>query len=99
MIQNSRKNGQSRLEGRTRFSHSMNTRPKQTYLDRRYPASYNSIEKQESWSGAKSLTGSAEALVANTSQSSVTRFYDQCRYCKQKHWSDERPKYQTISER
>ena len=94
-----KKSGQSRLGGRTRFSHSMNTRPKQTYFDRRHPASYNTFVKQESWGGAKSLTGSAEALVANTSQSSVTRFYDQCRYCKQKHWSDECPKYRTISER
>ena len=96
-----KKNGQSHLEGRTRFCHSMNTRPKQTYFYRRHPASYNTIVKQESLDGAKSLTGSAEALVAYTSQSSVTRYYvnDQCRYCKQKHWSDECPKYRTISDR
>ena len=89
------KNGQSHLEGRTRFRHSMSTRPKQTYFDRRHPDSYNTIVKQESWGRAKSLTGSAEALVANTSQSSVIRYYvnDQCRYCKQKHWSDECLKY------
>ena len=38
-----KKTGQPRLEGRTKFSRNMNTRPKQTYFDRRYPASYNTI--------------------------------------------------------
>ena len=42
---------------------------------------------------------SAEALVANQKQHSVTRFYDQCRYCNNRHWSDECTKYPTIEER
>ena len=37
--------------------------------------------------------------MANTSSSSPTRYYDQCRYCEQRHWSDEYPKYRTIDER
>ena len=40
-----KKNGLSPPEGRTRFSHSMNTRPKQ--FDRRPPVSYDTIVKQE----------------------------------------------------
>lgn len=42
---------------------------------------------------------SAEALVANQKQHSATRFYDQCRYCNNKHWIDECIKYPTIEER
>ena len=48
---------------------------------------------------AKPHTGSAEALVVNAKQASVTRFYDQCRYCEKRHWSDKCPKYRTIEER
>ena len=46
-----------------------------------------------------SLAASTEALVANTKQSSENRFYDQCRYCNRRHWSDECLKYSTIEER
>ena len=45
----------------------MNTRPKQTYFDRRPPASYNTIVKQESWGRAKSLAGSAETPINHLS--------------------------------
>ena len=78
MIQNSRKNGQSRLEGRTRFSHSMNTRPKQIILKEDIMPAITLFNKTGSWVVAKSLTGTAEALVASTGQSSVTRYIDHC---------------------
>ncbi|CAC5404955.1 unnamed protein product [Mytilus coruscus] len=42
----------------------------------------------------------AEALVVNgndTSQNSS--YFDKCRFCQGKHWSDECPKYKTIDER
>ena len=43
--------------------------------------------------------GSAEALVATTQQSSVQqRYYNQCRYCEKRHWSDECPNFRTINE-
>lgn len=47
----------------------------------------------------KPKVSSAEALVVNTKQSSPTRFYDQCRYCDERHWSDECTKYSTLDER
>ena len=47
----------------------------------------------------KQLLGSAEALVVNTKQQTKTRYYDQCRYCEERHWSDECPKYRTVAER
>ena len=50
-------------------------------------------------SSSKSFLGSAEALVVNTKQQPTTRSYDQCRYCEQRHWSDECPKYRTVAER
>ena len=50
-------------------------------------------------SSSKSFLGSAEALVVNTKQQPTTRYYDQCRYCEQRHWSDECPKYRTVAER
>lgn len=59
----------------------------------------NSIGKQNFIDRSRQLAGSAEALVVNTKQKSVTRFYDQCRYCDQRHWSDECQKYRTINER
>lgn len=55
--------------------------------------------RQTGSGGVKPHTGSAEALVVNTKQSSVTRYYDQCRYCEQRHWSDECSKYRTIEAR
>lgn len=42
---------------------------------------------------------SGEALIVNTKNTSVTRFYDQCRYCNNRHWSDECEKYPTLEER
>ena len=44
-------------------------------------------------------SGSAEALVVNTKQSTTGRFYDQCRYCNDRHWSDECKNYSTIEEK
>ena len=55
--------------------------------------------RQTGLGGAKPHTGSAKALVVNAKQASVTRFYDQCRYCEKRHWSDGCPKYRTIEER
>ena len=44
--------------------------------------------------------GSAEALVANAQQTSMQRrYYDQCRYCEKRHWSDECPHFRTFEER
>ena len=48
---------------------------------------------------SKTFLGSAEALVVNTKQQPTTRYFDQCRYCDQRHWNDECPKYRTVSER
>ena len=44
------------------------------------------------------LAASMEASVANTKRSSENRFYDQCRYCNRRHWSDECLKYSTTEE-
>ena len=43
--------------------------------------------------------GSAEALVVSADKSTLSRYYDQCRYSQQRHWSDECPKYRTVYER
>ena len=59
----------------------------------------NTAGKQASSDWGRPKLGSAEALVANTKQTSVTRFYDQCRYCEQRHWSDECPKYRIVDEK
>ncbi|MCG8034488.1 MAG: DUF1759 domain-containing protein [Candidatus Thiodiazotropha taylori] len=42
---------------------------------------------------------SAEALVAGTKEVSVKPYFDKCRYCENKHWSDECPTYRTVKER
>ena len=60
---------------------------------RLYPVTH---AKQNS---SKPFLGSAEALVINTKQQSTTRYFDQCRYCDQRHWSEECQKYRTMSER
>ncbi len=50
-------------------------------------------------------SGSAEALIVNVKRSksegpAATRFYaDQCRYCSNKHYSDECLKYKTVDDR
>ena len=63
--------------------------------------SYNNANKLDSreWSGRQGSMGSAEALVATTNKSTPPRYYDQCRYCDQRHWSDECPKYRTVTEK
>ncbi|KAH3691231.1 hypothetical protein DPMN_193179 [Dreissena polymorpha] len=42
-----------------------------------------------------------EGLVANAAQfkSRTTRYADQCRYCEQRHWSDECQQYRIILDR
>ena len=62
---------------------------------------YNNANKLDSreWSGRQGSMGSAEALVATTNKSTPPRYYDQCRYCDQRHWSDECPKFRTVTER
>ncbi|CAG2197218.1 unnamed protein product [Mytilus edulis] len=70
----------------------------------------NSLSKRNQFQGkfSKFQNGSrqfpnrstAEALVVNgndTSQSSS--YFDKCRFCQGKHWSDQCPKYKTIDER
>ena len=61
----------------------------------------NKSPKQTGKNFAGSHTiGSAEALVANIKQAQVQRsFYDQCRYCQQRHWGDECPYLKTSEER
>ena len=49
--------------------------------------------------GKQGAMGSAEALVVSVDKSTSSRYYDQCRYCQQRHWSDECPKYRTVYER
>ena len=49
--------------------------------------------------GKQGAMGSAEALVVSADKSTPSRYYDQCRYCQQRHWSDECPKYRTVYER
>ena len=44
--------------------------------------------------------GSAEALVATAQQTpQQQRYYNQCRYCERRHWSDECPHFRSIVER
>lgn len=59
----------------------------------------NTSMKQNEYDGARSHSGTAEALVVNMKQMPVTRHYDQCRYCEKRHWSDECPTYCTIQQR
>ena len=94
-----KRSGQSRSEGRTRFIPTVNGRSNQHRYDGRPTSGSNTAVKQTGWGGAKPHTGSAEALVVNTKQTSATRYYDQCRYCDQRHWSDEWPNYRTAEER
>ena len=63
--------------------------------------SYNNVDKSDyrEWSGRQGSIGSAEALEVTTNKSTPPRYYDQCRYCDQRHWSDECPKYRTVEER
>ena len=63
--------------------------------------SYNNVNKSDyrEWSGRQRSIGSAEALVVTTNKSTPPRFYVQCRYCDQWHWSDECPKYRNVEER
>ena len=59
----------------------------------------SSLFQQTPQTSPKSNISSAEALVVNAKQSSTTRFYDQCRYCSERHWSDECSNYSTLEER
>jgi len=42
---------------------------------------------------------SAEALTANVNSRTERSYFDKCKYCQGRHWSDECPKYTTIEER
>ena len=42
---------------------------------------------------------SAEALIANVNSRTERSYFDKCKYCQGRHWSDECPKYTTIEER
>ena len=93
------RSGQFRSEGKQRFGPTRNGRNSHQLSEKRTFFSSNTSMRQAASGGVKPHTGSAEALVANTKQSSETRYYDQCRHCEQKHWSDECPKYRTVEER
>ena len=93
------RSGQFRSEGKQRFGPTRNGRNSHQRSEGRTFFSSNTSMRQTASGGVKPHTGSAEALVANTKQSSETRYYDQCRYCEQRHWSDECPKYRTVEER
>ena len=52
------------------------------------------------YSGGSHNVGSAEALVVNAKQvQAQRRFYDQCRYCDERHWSGECYHFKTMEER
>ena len=59
----------------------------------------NPADKQVFSDRSRQKLGSVEALVVNIKPTYVTRFYDQCRYCNKRHWSDECLKYRTVDER
>ena len=93
------RNSPSNFEGKPKFGPGGNRRSDQH--DWSTQRRFSSIGKgaiSESV-GAKQLSGSAEALVANTKQPSAPRYFDQCRYCDKRHWSDECPTYRTIEDR
>ncbi|MCG7879441.1 MAG: hypothetical protein N0C90_24385, partial [Candidatus Thiodiazotropha endolucinida] len=94
-----KRNNQTQPDNRPRSGPAMSNNSRQFYnqTDRKTPFSPPSQGKQAS--SSKSFIGSAEALVANTNQPSATRYYDQCRFCEQRHWSHECPKYRTVAER
>lgn len=55
--------------------------------------------KNEIVSSRQVYSASSEALVATPTRVKSNPFYDKCRYCEDKHWSDECPKYKTIDKR
>jgi len=55
--------------------------------------------KNEIVSSRQVYSASSEALVATPTRGKSNPFFDKCRYCEAKHWSDECPKYKTIDER
>lgn len=80
------------------YSNNKNSHFRPPEVSKNQPSSITNAVKN-SWTRNSTVTGSAEALVANTKQNTVHRHYDQCRYCDKRHWSDECPKYKSIEER
>ena len=64
-----------------------------------YSSSNAKKQVPREWGGKQGSMGPAEALMTNTNKTTSARYYDQCRYCEQRHWSDECPKYRTVEER
>ena len=64
-----------------------------------YSSSNAKKQVPREWGGRQGSMGSAEVLMTTTHRTTPARYYDQCRYCEQRHWSDEFPKYRTVEER
>ena len=95
------RSNQPRYEGKPKFGPSTNWRNGANDWSGAQNRS-NSTDKGATggFGGAKQNTvGSAEALVTSTKQHSAIRYFDQCRYCDKRHWSDECPTYRTIEDR
>ena len=93
------RNSPSNFEVKPKFGPGVNRRSDQHYwgTQRRFSSKGKGATSESV--GAKHLSGSAEALVANTKQPSAPRYFDQCRYCDKRHCSDECPTYRTIEDR
>ncbi|XP_071136486.1 uncharacterized protein [Mytilus edulis] len=64
------------------------------------PWKTNSFNNNRSENRVYQPKSSAEALIANSSKSQPgSKYFDKCRYCGSKHWSDECQKFKTIEER
>ncbi|CAG2208913.1 unnamed protein product [Mytilus edulis] len=64
------------------------------------PWKTNSFNNNRSENCVYQPKSSAEALIANSSKSQPgSKYFDKCRYCGSKHWSDECQKFKTIEER
>lgn len=57
------------------------------------------VSKFQTVSHQFSNRSSAEALVVTGNDNSQGSYFDKCRFCQGKHWSDECQKYKTIDER
>ncbi|XP_063427160.1 uncharacterized protein LOC134710700 [Mytilus trossulus] len=64
------------------------------------PWKTNSFNNNRSENRVFQPKSSAEALIANSPKSQPgSQYFDKCRYCGSKHWSDECQKFKTIEER
>ena len=94
-----KKSNSTELSSKRSIEPPYTNKPKPGQNNNRIPKSVNQKASSLFERTTKSPVSSAEALVVNTKQSSPTRYYDQCRYCNERHWSDECPKYATLEER